>query len=44
MVDIKDNLEDAVDQVKDFGKDLVDKGQEVVDSISFAPSVQVHIS
>ena len=44
MVDIEDTASDAVDQVKDFGKDLVDKGQELVDSISFAPSVQVHIS
>ena len=48
MDNMKDTIGDVVDQAMDGGKDLVknikEKGEELVGSISFAPSVQVHNS
>ena len=48
MSDLLDNLEEKADQIKEgvknFGNDFKDKAQEILNSVSFAPTIQVHIS
>ena len=48
MGDLQDNLEEKADQIKEgvknLGNDIMDKAQDVLNSDSFAPNIQVHIS
>ena len=48
MDDLQDNFEEKADQIKEgvknFGNDFKDKAQEILNSVSFAPTIQVHIS